>query len=103
METGGKSLRGVEVLRCWSVEVGLYHYSTITYIGGGFSKDGIHNVLEPAAFGKPVIFGPNYSKYREAKDLVGKGAAFSFGHLLIDARRQFLQVFIPLWMIHLRD
>jgi 3-deoxy-D-manno-octulosonic-acid transferase len=55
----------------------LYYYSAICYIGGGFSKDGIHNVLEPAAFGKPVIFGPNFSKYREAKELIERGAAYS--------------------------
>ena len=55
----------------------LYYYSTVSYVGGGFSKDGIHNVLEPAAFGKPVIFGPNYIKYREAKDLIDRGAAYS--------------------------
>ena len=55
----------------------LYYFSTISYIGGGFSKDGIHNVLEPAAFGKPVIFGPNFHKYREAKELIERGAAHS--------------------------
>ena len=44
----------------------LYQYATITYTGGGFTKDGIHNVLEPAAFGVPVIWGPNDEKYREA-------------------------------------
>lgn len=44
----------------------LYQYATITYVGGGFGKEGIHNVLEPAAFGKPVIWGPNDEKYREA-------------------------------------
>jgi 3-deoxy-D-manno-octulosonic-acid transferase len=44
----------------------LYQYATIAYIGGGFTKDGIHNVLEAAVFGKPVIWGPNDSKYQEA-------------------------------------
>lgn len=44
----------------------LYQYATISYTGGGFTKDGIHNVLEPAAFGVPVIWGPNDEKYREA-------------------------------------
>lgn len=44
----------------------LYQYAKIAYIGGGFTKDGIHNVLEAAAFGKPVIWGPNDAKYQEA-------------------------------------
>ncbi len=54
----------------------LYQYATIAYIGGGFGA-GIHNILEAAAFGKPVIFGPNYEKFREAVDLIGAGGAFS--------------------------
>jgi 3-deoxy-D-manno-octulosonic-acid transferase len=44
----------------------LYQYADIAYIGGGFTKDGIHNVLEAAVFGKPVIWGPNDAKYQEA-------------------------------------
>jgi len=44
----------------------LYQYANIAYIGGGFTKDGIHNVLEAAVFGKPVLWGPNDSKYLEA-------------------------------------
>ena len=47
----------------------LYKYAFISYVGGGFSKDGIHNVLEPAAFGNPVIWGPNDIKYKEALGL----------------------------------
>ena len=55
----------------------LYAYATITYVGGGFTKDGIHNILEAAVWGKPVLFGPNYRKYREAKGLIEAGGAFS--------------------------
>ena len=44
----------------------LYQYANIAYIGGGFTKDGIHNVLEAAVFGKPVVWGPNDTKYIEA-------------------------------------
>jgi len=54
----------------------LYQYADIAYIGGGFGA-GIHNTLEAAAFGMPVIFGPNYDKFIEAKDLVKLGAGFS--------------------------
>lgn len=57
----------------------LYKYATITYVGGGFTKDGIHNILEAAVWGKPVIFGPNYKKYREAGELINAGGGFSIG------------------------
>ena len=53
----------------------LYRYATLAYIGGGFGV-GIHNTLEAATFGKPVIFGPNYHKFQEARDLIELGAAF---------------------------
>jgi 3-deoxy-D-manno-octulosonic-acid transferase len=54
----------------------LYQYGDIAYIGGGFGA-GIHNVLEAAAVGLPVIFGPNYSKFKEARDLIVLKAGFS--------------------------
>jgi len=55
----------------------LYAYGDIAYIGGGFQKGGIHNILEPAVFGLPVIFGPIYDKFVEAKEFVAKQYAFS--------------------------
>jgi 3-deoxy-D-manno-octulosonic-acid transferase len=51
----------------------LYQYADIAYIGGGFTKDGIHNVLEAAVFGKPVIWGSNDLKYQEAIGLRNAG------------------------------
>ena len=54
----------------------LYRYASIAYIGGGFGK-GIHNILEAAAYGKPIIFGTNYKKFKEANDLIRLSAAFS--------------------------
>jgi 3-deoxy-D-manno-octulosonic-acid transferase len=54
----------------------LYNYGTIAYIGGGFGV-GIHNTLEAAAFGLPVIFGSKYQKFAEANDLLKIKAAFS--------------------------
>lgn len=54
----------------------VYQYGDIAYIGGGFGA-GIHNTLEAAAFGLPVIFGPKYNKFQEAKDLLALGAAIS--------------------------
>jgi 3-deoxy-D-manno-octulosonic-acid transferase len=55
----------------------LYKYATITYVGGGFGDDGVHNVLEAAVYGKPVIFGPVFNRFREAIDLLEEGAAFT--------------------------
>ena len=57
----------------------LYQYGTIAYIGGGFGK-GIHNILEAATFGLPVIFGTNYHKFNEAKELIHAGGAFSIAN-----------------------
>lgn len=57
----------------------LYAYGDIAYIGGGFGV-GIHNTLEAAAFGLPVIFGPNYSKFNEARELVALKAGFSINN-----------------------
>ena len=71
----------------------LYAYGDIAYIGGGFGK-GIHNTLEAATYGVPIIFGPNYQKFQEAKDLISEGAGFSIAnaqelaavfHTLLDA------------------
>lgn len=54
----------------------VYSYGDYAYIGGGFGA-GIHNTLEAAAFGIPVAFGPNYGKFREARELIETGAAQS--------------------------
>jgi 3-deoxy-D-manno-octulosonic-acid transferase len=58
----------------------LYYYAFITYVGGGFTSDGVHNVLEAAVYGKPVVFGKNYKKYKEAVDLIQYNAANSFSN-----------------------
>jgi 3-deoxy-D-manno-octulosonic-acid transferase len=55
----------------------LYHYATITYVGGGFGDDGLHNILEAAVYGKPVIFGPEFDKNFEAEELIECGGAIS--------------------------
>jgi 3-deoxy-D-manno-octulosonic-acid transferase len=51
----------------------IYSYATIAYVGGGFGNPGIHNILEPATFGIPIIIGPNYSRFAEAIELVDLG------------------------------
>ncbi len=54
----------------------IYKYSDISYIGGAFGK-GLHNILEAGVFGVPLFFGPKYSKFNEAVELVSRGGAFS--------------------------
>jgi len=51
----------------------IYAYADIAYVGGAF-KTGLHNILEPATYGIPVVIGPKYSKFQEAKDLVALGS-----------------------------
>lgn len=54
----------------------VYRYGKVAYIGGGFGK-GIHNTLEAAVYGMPILFGPKYHKFKEAKDLIAIGGGFS--------------------------
>ena len=49
----------------------IYSYADIAYVGGGFGNPGVHNLLEPATFGIPIVIGPNYSHFAEAIALVG--------------------------------
>lgn len=55
----------------------LYKYASVTYVGGGFGGDGVHNVLEAAVYSKPVVFGPVYEKFEEALGLIEAGGAVS--------------------------
>lgn len=55
----------------------LYYYATVTYVGGGFGDDGLHNILEAAVYGKPVIFGPEYGKNFEAEEMLESSGAIS--------------------------
>lgn len=66
----------VLIIDCIGILSSLYKYGHIAMIGGGFGK-GIHNTLEAATFGLPVIFGPNHKNFQEAKDLVKIGSAYS--------------------------
>jgi 3-deoxy-D-manno-octulosonic-acid transferase len=60
----------------------LYRYGTICLVGGGFGGDGVHNVLEAAVYGKPVLIGPIYDKYLEAVALVENGGCISVENAL---------------------
>ena len=56
----------------------LYKYGSINYVGGGLKPAGVHNVLEAAVYGKPVLYGPYYQKYAEAIGLINCGGAKTF-------------------------
>lgn len=55
----------------------IYSYADIAYVGGGFGNPGVHNILEPATFGIPIIVGPNYSHFAEAAALVHQEGCIS--------------------------
>jgi 3-deoxy-D-manno-octulosonic-acid transferase len=69
----------------------LYQYAEYAWIGGAYGK-GLHNILEAGTFGMPVFFGTNYQKFREAKELIKEGAAFS-----VKDTTAFTTVFLPIW------
>lgn len=64
------------IIDCFGLLSSIYRYGEIAYIGGGFQA-GIHNTLEAAVYGIPVIFGPRYEKFMEAVQLIENKAAFS--------------------------
>ncbi|WP_207424672.1 3-deoxy-D-manno-octulosonic acid transferase [Desertivirga brevis] len=76
-----QAIRGRSVLIIDNIGMlsSLYQYGKVSYIGGGFGV-GIHNTLEAAAFGIPVIFGPNFSKFLEAKALIANGGGFTISN-----------------------
>ena len=67
------------VIDCIGILSHVYRFGKIAYIGGGFGS-GIHNILEAATFGMPVIFGPKYHKFLEAVDLIAEGGAYSISN-----------------------
>ncbi|MBK3519592.1 3-deoxy-D-manno-octulosonic acid transferase [Carboxylicivirga marina] len=69
----------------------IYKYGQVAYIGGGFGV-GIHNTLEAATYGMPVVFGPKYSKFKEARDLIGLHGGFS-----IDGANEFNAYIENMW------
>jgi 3-deoxy-D-manno-octulosonic-acid transferase len=58
----------------------IYSYADIAYVGGGFGNPGVHNILEPATFGIPIIVGPNYSHFAEAVALVHQEGCISIAN-----------------------
>jgi 3-deoxy-D-manno-octulosonic-acid transferase len=58
----------------------IYSYADIAYVGGGFGNPGVHNILEPATFGLPIIIGPNYAHFAEATALVNMEGCISISN-----------------------
>jgi len=75
-EQANWSASEVLVVDCIGLLSAIYRYGSIAYIGGGFGK-GIHNTLEAAIYGVPVVFGPKYQKFKEAVELLACGGGFS--------------------------
>ena len=69
----------VLIIDCIGILSSIYRYGKFAYIGGGFGV-GIHNILEAATYGCPVVFGPNYKKFKEANDLISLGGATSINN-----------------------
>ncbi|HLO91489.1 MAG: 3-deoxy-D-manno-octulosonic acid transferase [Chloroflexota bacterium] len=76
LKEGNKQSARVVIIDSIGLLSKIYKYADIAYIGGGFGV-GIHNTLEAAVFGVPVLFGPNYHRFREAKELIANNAAIS--------------------------
>jgi 3-deoxy-D-manno-octulosonic-acid transferase len=78
-EKEGKQLADFDVFIIDTIGIltKIYSYADIAYVGGGFGNPGVHNVLEPATFGVPILIGPNYSHFAEAIALVNMEACVS--------------------------
>jgi 3-deoxy-D-manno-octulosonic-acid transferase len=88
-EKQGKNLPDFDVFIIDTIGIltKIYSYADIAFVGGGFGKTGVHNLLEPATFGVPIVIGPNYSNFAEATALVNMGGCISVSDKaeLIDA------------------
>jgi len=78
-EREGKNLADYEVFIIDTIGIltKIYSYADLAYVGGGFGHPGVHNLLEPATFGVPIICGPHYSHFAEATALVELGGCIS--------------------------
>ena len=65
------------LIDCIGILTKIYSYADIAYVGGAMGTKGLHNTLEPAVFGIPILIGKNYTRYQEAQDLVALGGIVS--------------------------
>ncbi len=77
MESKDLSAYDVFIIDTIGILTKIYSYADIAYVGGGFTKSGVHNLLEPATFGVPIVIGPNYARFAEATALVKIGGCAS--------------------------
>ena len=92
LESGIRSTENILIIDNIGMLSKLYNYATICFVGGAFGEDGVHNVLEAAVYGKPVIYGPEFSKYFEAIGLIDANGAFSVENTL-ELEKTFNQLF----------
>ena len=71
------------LIDCVGILTKIYSYADIAYVGGGMGTKGLHNTLEPAVFGIPILIGKNYTRYQEAQDLVALGGIVSVDSSLL--------------------
>lgn len=81
-EKEGKNLAEFQVFIIDTIGIltKIYSYADIAYVGGGFGNPGVHNILEPATFGIPIVVGPNYSHFAEAMALVNMEGCISISN-----------------------
>ncbi|MBC9794383.1 3-deoxy-D-manno-octulosonic acid transferase [Sinomicrobium sp. FJxs] len=92
-EREGKNLSEYDVLIADTIGIltRIYSYADMAYVGGGMGSTGLHNILEPAVFGIPVIIGKHYSRFKEANELVALG-----GTLSVSGKEQLYDAFLKL-------
>jgi len=78
-EKEGKNLAEYDVFIIDTIGIlsKVYSYADLAYVGGGFGTSGLHNILEPAAFGIPIVIGPNHSKFPEAIAMIHMGGCIA--------------------------
>lgn len=81
-EKNNSSLKNAQVFIVDTIGIlsKIYNYSNIAYVGGAMGNTGLHNILEPAVFGVPIIIGKNHSKFSEAKTMIDLGGLFSISN-----------------------
>jgi len=71
------------LIDCIGILTKIYSYADIAYVGGAMGTKGLHNTLEPAVFGIPILIGKNYTRYQEVQDLVALGGIVSVDSSLL--------------------
>jgi len=81
-EKEGKNLSGFDVFIIDTIGIltKIYSEADLAYVGGGFGNPGVHNILEPATFGVPIVIGPNFSHFAEATALVNMEGCISISN-----------------------